>query len=206
MKVILLLLSLLFSVGGNTQIEKEMPVSEISGNEKVLIVYLTRTKNTQAVAEIIQDKLGGKLVALEKQDPYPQNYQEIVAQVDSENEQDYLPVLKTKIEDLGDYDIVFVGFPTWDIQMPPPMKSFLTENDLSGKTLIPFNTNAGYGVGRGFDQLREICPNSKILEGFSVEGGYEKKGVLLAIKGERKERVEDQVVTWLTKIGLLEKS
>ena len=177
-----------------------------NAQEKIAIVYLSRTENTEAVAKLIQEKVGGNLIALEKQDPYPENYQEIVAQVDRENEEGYLPPLKTKIKNLKDYDILFVGFPTWDMQMPPPMKSFLTENDLSGKTVIPFNTNAGFGVGQGFDQLRELCPDSKILKGFSVEGGYEKKGVLLAIKGERKEKVEDQVITWLTRIGLLEKS
>ncbi len=177
-----------------------------NAQEKIAIVYLSRTENTEAVAKLIQEKVGGNLIALEKQDPYPENYQEIVAQVDRENEEGYLPPLKTKIENLKDYDILFVGFPTWDMQMPPPMKSFLTENDLSGKTVSPFNTNAGFGVGQGFDQLRELCPDSKILVGFSVEGGYEKKGVLLAIKGERKEKVEDQVITWLTSIGLLEKS
>ncbi len=177
-----------------------------NAQEKIVIVYLSRTENTEAVAKLIQEKVGGNLIALEKQDPYPENYQEIVAQVDRENEEGYLPPLKTKLENLKDYDILFVGFPTWDMQMPPPMKSFLTENDLSGKTVIPFNTNAGFGVGQGFDQLRELCPDSKILEGFSVEGGYEKKGVLLAIKGERKETVEDQIITWLTRIGLLEKS
>lgn len=174
--------------------------------EKIAIVYLSRTENTEAVAKLIQEKVGGNLIALEKQDPYPENYQEIVAQVDRENEEGYLPPLKTKIKNLKDYDILFVGFPTWDMQMPPPMKSFLSENDLSGKTVIPFNTNAGFGVGQGFDQLRALCPDSKILVGFSVEGGYEKKGVLLAIKGKRKEKVEDQVITWLTSIGLLEKS
>ena len=89
------------------------------------------------------------------------------------------------------------------MQMPPPMKSFLTENDMSGKTIIPFNTNAGFGIGQSFEQLRELCPESDILEGFSVEGGYEKRGVFLAIEGERKEEVSDQVDTWLQKLGLL---
>lgn len=173
------------------------------GSEKTLIVYLSRTNNTKVVAELIQNKVGGELVALIKENPYPEDYQKIVGQVDRENEEGYLPPLKTKIEDLESYDTIFIGFPTWDMQMPPPMKSFLTQNDMSGKTIIPFNTNAGFGVGRGFEQLRERCPESDILEGFSVEGGYEKRGVFLAIKGEREEEVSDQLDTWLQKIGLL---
>lgn len=172
-----------------------------NAQENITIVYLSRTKNTEVVAKLIHENVGGNLVALEKQDPYPENYEEIVAQVDRENEEGYLPALKTKIENLEKYDTIFIGFPTWDMQMPPPMKSFLTENDLSGKTVIPFNTNAGYGVGQGFEQLRDLCPDSKILEGFSVEGGYEKKGILLAIKGKHKVKVGNQVIFWLKKIG-----
>lgn len=172
-----------------------------NAQENITIVYLSRTKNTEVVAKLIYENVGGNLVALEKQDPYPENYEEIVAQVDRENEEGYLPALKTKIENLEKYDTIFIGFPTWDMQMPPPMKSFLTENDLSGKTVIPFNTNAGYGVGQGFEQLRDLCPDSKILEGFSVEGGYEKKGILLAIKGKHKVKVGNQVIFWLKKIG-----
>jgi multimeric flavodoxin WrbA len=68
-----------------------------------------------------------------------------VAQVVWENETGYLPPLKTKIDSIEKYDVLFIGFPTRDMQMPPPMKSFLHEYDLSGKTVIPFNTNAGYG-------------------------------------------------------------
>ena len=179
----------------------ENSLSPSSG--ETLIVYLSRTQNTKVVAELIQNKVGGELVALEKENPYPEDYQKIVDQVDRENEEGYLPPLKIKIEDLESYDTIFIGFPNWDMQMPPPMKSFLTENDMSEKTIIPFNTNAGFGIGQSFEQLRELCPESDILEGFSVEGGYEKRGVFLAIEGERKEEVSDQVDTWLQKLGLL---
>ena len=193
----------LFSTCSNSENVGQEENSPSSSSGETLIVYLSRTGNTKVVAELIQNKVGGKLVALEKENPYPEDYQKIVDQVDRENEEGYLPPLKTKIEDLESYDTIFIGFPTWDMQMPPPMKSFLTENDMSGKTIIPFNTNAGFGVGKGFEQLRELCPESDILEGFSVEGGYEKRGVFLAIEGEREEEVSDQVDTWLQKIGLL---
>ena len=117
---------------------------------KVLIVYLSRTNNTKAVAEIIHRQVGGTLVALELENPYPENYQAIVDQVARENETGYLPPLKTKIDSLEKYDVVFVGFPTWGMQLPPPLKSFLSQYDLSGKTVVPFNTNAGYGIGSSF--------------------------------------------------------
>src|SRR5690606_15252823 len=107
-------------------------------------------------------------------------------QVAKENENGFLPSLKTKI-DISKYDTIFLGFPTWGMQLPPPMKSFLNRNDLSGKTIVPFNTNAGYGIGSSFETVGELCPNSEILEGFSIKGGIERDGVFLTIKGERKK-------------------
>ncbi len=167
----------------------------------VLIVYLSRTKNTETVAKIIQKQVGGKLVELELVNPYPENYKEIVAQVDRENEEGFLPELKTKINDLDSYGTIFLGFPTWDMQMPPPMKSFLTNNDLSGKKVIPFNTNAGYGVGSSFKTVEKLCTNSTILEGYSTKGGIERDGILFVMEGEKLIEVKSQVTNWLQKIG-----
>jgi flavodoxin len=169
-------------------------------SKKILIVYLSRTNNTKAIAEIIQKNGGGTLVALELVTRYPANYQATVQQVVKENETGYLPPLKTKIDSIGSYDVVFVGFPTWDMKMPPPMKSFLKQYDLSGKTVIPFNTNAGYGVGSGFQTVKKLCPNSKVLEGFSIQGGVERDGIYFVIKGEKAKQADTEVVKWLKTI------
>jgi|SRR5690554_2895133 len=172
-------------------------------SDKILIVYLSRTKNTKAVAEMIQDKVGGTLVSLELQTPYPENYKAIVAQVADENETGFLPPLKTKIENLGQYELIFIGFPTWGMQLPPPIKSFLSENDLSGKTVIPFNTNAGYGTGSSFDTVEKLCPESEILEGFSTKGGIERDGVLFVMEGAKEIEVRQEVNSWMEEINLL---
>ena len=171
-------------------------------NGKILIVYLSRTNNTKAIAEIIQRNVGGKLISLELVKPYPENYKATVQQVVSENETGYLPPLKTKIDSITSYDFVFIGFPTWDMQMPPPMKSFLHQYNLSGKTIIPFNTNAGYGVGSGFKTVKDLCPNSKVLQGFEIKGGVERDGILLAIEGEKAKQADIQVRKWLLTLNL----
>ncbi|MFC3881143.1 flavodoxin family protein [Algoriphagus namhaensis] len=170
--------------------------------DRILIVYLTRTKNTKAVAEMIKAEVGGDLVELELIDPYPENYQAIVAQVSKENDTGFLPPLKTEIEDLASYDIVFIGFPTWGMQLPPPMKSFLSSSDLSGKTIIPFNTNAGYGVGSSFDKVKELCPKSTILKGFSIKGGIERDGILFVMEGEKERQAQEEVKKWLNDLSL----
>ena len=169
--------------------------------KNILIVYLSRTKNTKAVAEMIQQNVGGKLVELELENPYPENYKKIVAQVQKENETGFLPPLQTKIDSIEKYDVVFIGFPTWGMKLPPPMKSFLKQYDLKGKTIIPFNTNAGYGIGSSFETVKVLAPNSKILEGFSVEGGKERDGILFVMKGEKERKVRDEVGKWLQKIN-----
>ena len=83
------------------------------------------------------------------------------------------------------------------------MKSFLKQYDLSGKTVIPFNTNAGYGVGSSFETVKELCPNSKVLEGFTMKGGVERDGVYFVIKGEKAKEAETEVRKWLKKIGII---
>ncbi|WP_276371867.1 flavodoxin [Chryseolinea sp. H1M3-3] len=174
-----------------------------SGSEKVLIVYLSRTNNTKAVAEIIHENVGGDLVALVLVNPYPEDYKTTVAQVAKENETEFLPPLKTKINDIEHYDVVFVGFPTWGMQLPPPIKSFLKQYDLSGKTIVPFNTNGGYGIGSSFSTVKELCPNSKVVEGFSIKGGVERDGILLVIEGDKKKEARLDIKEWLRKINML---
>ena len=176
--------------------EKNFPADR----NRVLVVYLSRTNNTKAIAEIINDNVGGTLLALELEKPYPENYQATVQQVVRENESGYLPPLKTKIDSIQNYDVVFVGFPTWDMKIPPPMKTFLQQYDLSGKTIVPFNTNAGYGVGTGFQSVKELCPHSKVLEGFTIEGGLEKDGKYLVIEGKKRNEAEIEVKKWLQKL------
>jgi flavodoxin len=171
--------------------------------KKVLIVYLSRTGNTEAIGEIIHEEAGGTLVELKLKKPYPEDYDEIVAQVDQENETGYLPPLKTKIENIQDYNTLFIGFPTWEMQLPPQVKSFLNECNLGNKTVIPFNTHGGYGLGRSIQQVEELCPDSNIFESFSIKGGLERDGIYLLIKGERREEAHAKVVEWLQRIRLL---
>ncbi len=170
---------------------------------KVLIVYLSRTNNTKTIAEIIHRNVGGKLVALELEKPYPENYMATVQQVVRENETGYLPPLKTKIDSIQNYDVVFVGFPTWGMKLPPPMKSFLKQYDLSGKTIVPFNTNDGYGIGSSFETVKELCPKSKMLEGFTIRGGVGRDGQALLIKDEKRKEAETEVKKWLQKIKVI---
>jgi flavodoxin len=175
----------------------------LPGEKKILIVYLSRTNNTKAIAEIIHQNVGGTIVPLELETPYPADYNATVQQVARENETGYLPPLKTKIERIEQYDFVFLGFPTWGMRLPPPVKSFLRQYSLKGKTVIPFNTNGGYGEGSSFQTVRELCPQSTVLEGFVTRGGVERDGQYLVIKEARAEEARKEVESWLRKIQML---
>ena len=201
---LLLAFFLLISACSSSQIEGiKTTVDTTLAPHKILIVYLSRTNNTKAIAEIIHNQVGGTLIALELEKPYPENYQATVQQVVNENETGFLPPLKTKIDNIQQYDLVFVGFPTWGMKLSPPIKSFLRQYDLSGKTIIPFNTNAGYGVGSSFETVAELCPNSKLLEGFTTRGGVERDGQYLVIKDGKAKEAETNVKKWLQKIKVI---
>jgi flavodoxin len=168
-------------------------------SDRVLIPY----QQHQGHAEIIHQKVGGTLVALELETPYPADYRATVMQVVRENETGYLPPLKTKIDKIEQYDYLFLGFPTWGMRLPPPIKSFLRQYNLKGKKVIPFNTNGGYGVGGSFDTVKELCPQSTVLQGFTTRGGSEIDGHNLVIKDAKAEEAQKAVESWLREIKML---
>lgn len=176
---------------------------EMLKDKNVLIVYLSRTKNTKAIAEMIHKNVGGTLASLELKTPYPEDYKAIVDQVAKENETGYLPPLATQIDNMEKYDIIFLGFPTWGMQLPPPVKSFLKQYNFKGKTLVPFNTNAGYGIGSSFDTVRDLSPGGHILEGYTTKGGIERDGVLFVIQGTKEKQVQVEITTWLKKLKMI---
>jgi len=203
MQIALLITMLFMSCTPEKQEDVNKGIPSDIKPERTLIVYLSRTNNTKAVAQIIQKNVGGTLVALELETPYPEHYQTTVNQVAQENRTGYLPPLKTKIDSIQKYDVVFVGFPSWGMQLPPPMKSFLNQYDLSGKKVIPFNTNGGYGIGSSFETVKGLCPNSEVLDGFTVKG-VERDGILFVMEGDKEVQVQSEVKKWLKKIGLID--
>ena len=107
----LLLATIICLLSGCSQAQQTSSNNQPQLSErKILIVYLSRTNNTRAIAELIQQKVGGTMVALELEKPYPADYNATVQQVARENETGFLPPLKTKIDRIEQYDVVFLGF------------------------------------------------------------------------------------------------
>ncbi|UOO80900.1 flavodoxin [Uruburuella testudinis] len=171
-----------------------------SENHKPLVVYLSRTQNTAALARIIQQQTGADLAVLETQTPYPQNYRAAVAQVARENEHGYLPPLKPLPHQPAHYQTVYLGFPVWDMQLPPPVKSWLAQTDLRGKTVHPFATHAGYGAGSSFADVKRLCRGCTVSDGLSMQGGRERDGILLVIQGRKAADAGQQISNWLKQL------
>ncbi|MEN3012961.1 MAG: flavodoxin [Dictyoglomus thermophilum] len=138
----------------------------------ILIIYYSWSGNTRKIAHIIQKEVGGDIVEIIPENPYPSSYNATVEQAKKEIKMDYKPPIKTKIEDIEKYDIIFVGTPNWWSTIAPPVATFLTQHNLSGKTIIPFITHGGGGQGRVVSDIKRLCPESKVLEPLSIyEGG-----------------------------------
>lgn len=136
---------------------------------KTLIVYFSYTiGNTKRIAERIQTTVGGDIVRLEPVKAYEGSYDDVVSQGQEEVERNYKPALKPLGVNIHDYDRIIVGSPTWWYKMAPAVLTFLSENDFTGKMVVPFMTNAGWPGSVLKDMTAVVTKN-----GAKVEGGHE---------------------------------
>lgn len=137
---------------------------------RTLVVYYSQTGNTRVIAEQIRDLTGGDLVELVPMDPYPDDYSATTQQAKLELQSGYRPPLETKVENISAYDIICVGSPNWWNTVAGPVKTFLSDYDLSGKTLAPFITHGGGGAGRSVADIEKWCPRSTVAKGLAING------------------------------------
>lgn len=141
-----------------------------SGNTKVLVIYFSHSGNTRKVAQAIHEFVGGDISEIRPLEPYPNNYNAVVEQAKRELHSGYQPEIETGAVDVALYATIFVGSPNWWHTIAPPVISFLSQSDLSGKTIIPFVTHGGGGLGRSAVDIATLCPGSDVLESLSVYG------------------------------------
>ena len=128
---------------------------------KKLIVYFSYTGNTRMIANKIKEKLDCDILEIETVKPYSKDYDTVVNDEQNSEASNHLPEIKQINIDLSDYDTIILGTPVWWYRPCPAIRTFLTENNLDGKTIIPFATNAGW-LGRTFNEIKKLCPNSRI--------------------------------------------
>lgn len=125
--------------------------------------------NTEFIAKEIQKNLGGDLFAIETVQKYPGKHQELLDFAYDELSKNARPELAGKIENLDSYDVVLIGYPNWNADLPMPLYTFFETYDFSGKTIIPFVTHGGSGFSDTIDTIKELEPDAKVInEGLSV--------------------------------------
>ncbi len=144
-------------------------------DRKDLVVYFSRSGNTRVIAGQIHRARDTELFEIEPAKPYPEDYKQTVEQATRERDTGFEPALKSTLPDLGSYGMIFLGFPIWGGTAPPAIRSFLSQHDLSGKTLFPFITHGGYGLGNSLAVLAQHAPRARLAEGLTIEADQERR-------------------------------
>jgi flavodoxin len=158
--------------------------------EHVLIVYFSHSGNTQKIANLIHKEVGGTIHEIQPEVPYPNSYNAVVDQAKKEIQAGYKPALRSTLDHIESYDTIFVGSPNWCSTIAPPVTTFLSEYDLSGKTIVPFCTHGGGGLGKIGKDIAKLCPQSTILSSFEIYGSGTGKA-------------QARVSAWLRKVGVI---
>ena len=178
------------SVTGNTDTEDDS-----ENKTKILIAYFTRADNVKIdpdidavasasinikgssyngnvaiLADYIKEATGGDTFSILTAEYYPTNYRDSTNVAKEEQSSDARPELSNHVENMEDYDIIFLGYPNWWGGLPMPVYTFLEEYDFSGKIIIPFASHEGSGLGNGPSEIAEICPDAQIMDGFAARG------------------------------------
>lgn len=160
--------------------------------KKPLVIYFSWSGNTRTIAQMIQESTGADLFEVQVVNPYPSDYHATVDVAKKEKNANARPSLKMiKIPNLANYDMVLIGSPCWWGTLPMAMMALLEANDLSGKSVAEFMTHEGSGLGSSEDDVKKLCPKSKILEPIAIRGG-------------RVRNAQSEVNAWLKKIGAVQ--
>ena len=179
-----------------------------NGSEAALVVYFSvpdnrdnsyveingeRLGNTQYMAQVIQENTGADIFRIEPTTPYPADHEALLEAAQNEIRTNARPEISGTIENFDSYDVVFVGYPNWNADMPYIMYSFFESYDLSGKTIVPFVTHGGSGFSGTEGTIADLEPGATMLEGKEISRS-------------RIEDAEQEIIDWIDEIGLLKKN
>jgi flavodoxin len=178
------IIALLFTTNTNTKAQTSL------AGKKIVVAYYSHSGNTREMAALIANATGGDIFEIVPAKSYPSDYNAVVEQAKKEINENYRPPLKGKLENIADYDVIFIGSPNWWSTIAPPIATFLSQHDLSGKTVIPFCTHGSGGQANLFKDIAKLCPDATVLAGLPVRGSSVKSS-------------NDDVLKWLRKIGVV---
>lgn len=151
-----------FAIAENSDVDaiSSASVSNVNGETKGRMT---------ALAEMIQEKTGGDLFSIKTSVKYPGDGAKLIEYAQTEQDDDIRPELTSHIDNFDDYNVVFVGYPTWWYDLPQIMYSFFDEYNFSGKTIIPFNSHNGSRFSGTIETIQELEPDATVVtDGFTV--------------------------------------
>ncbi len=149
--------------------------------------------NTAMMAAVIAELTNGDLFEIRTVTPYPEDYASMLRVAQEEIVTNARPELAAQVENMADYDVVFIGYPIWHGRMPQAIYTFMEIHDLTGKTVIPFNTHEGSGQSGTQRVIEKALPDCTALQGLAIQG---------KVAQEDPERTKSLIEPWLEGLNM----
>ena len=181
------------SDGKDTNSEQE-PTRILSEDADSLIVYFSRSGSTELLASKIQALSGADVIELVAKETYSSNYGETVQRATQERNVKNTPELDVEMPDLSQYQSIYIGYPIWGMTMAEPVATFIETyaKELDGKTIIPFSTNGGYGLGSSIDYIKTILAENQVTA--RIEPAF-------AVEGNKVDQADSDLMTWYNNLN-----
>nr|WP_325185085.1 flavodoxin [uncultured Oscillibacter sp.] len=174
------------SSGGETPAVSETPDTSSAGG-RVLVAYFSATNNTEAIANHLDAILDADLYEIVPEQPYTSadlNYNHADCRANQEqNDPNARPAVSGSVDNMEQYDVIFLGYPIWWGQAPKIIYTFLESYDLSGKTIVPFCTSGSSGIGSSAANLHTLAGSATWLYGQRFSGGASRSAVETWVNG-----------------------
>ncbi len=172
-----------------THSEATPAATRSSAEPGILVAYFSRSGNTRVIAGLLQRAFSADVFEIQPATPYPEEYLATVARATRERDRGTEPAITAKIPGIARYAMVLLGFPIWGETTPPVIRSFLKAHDLAGKTVVPFVTHGGYGLGGSQAVLASHAVKAKLLAPFSMQADQERQTMNTVNEWTKKLRV-----------------
>ena len=151
----------------------------------VLVVYFSHTGTTRGVSEYLHKLVGGDLIEIEPVNPYPEGYSDALDPAKKEQQENARPAIANSIEHFDTYETIYLGYPIWWGTTPMIINTLMETYDFSGKTVVPYATSGGTGIGQSIEDIRREIPDANVRDGLLVKSN-------------------DDIIPWLQELGLYE--
>ena len=173
-------------VSENVEATEASPVSwETEEYNNVLVVYFSHTGTTKGVSEYLHELVGGDLIEIEPVNPYPEGYSDALDPAKQEQRDNARPEIANEIEHFDSYEVIYLGYPIWWGTTPMIINTLLESYDFSGKTVVPYATSGGTGIGQSISDIKSEIPDADVKDGLLVKSN-------------------DDIIPWLQGMGLYE--